>query len=373
MKKIGLATFFFDDNYGTCLQAFGLQYTIEKLGYKVSLLRYHRGEESAEYKSNRWKKVFHISPIKLLWWLFNRKTIAQKKGAFLKYRLEKLHLAEDKDYYRNSDFSALASKYDALVCGSDMMWSSDFKHDWPFYYLTFGDKKRTISYAPSFGRNYLSKEEVLQCIPYINNIGYLSCREKGGVDLIKEKFNLEATHVVDPTLLLTAEEWNNTLNTDKKIIEGDYFLVYLFNGTTRHGRNKIIEQAEKITNDNVVVLSGAEGKFKKYQYDGAGPSEFVRLYRDCKFVLTDTFHGMLFAIIFKKPFIVLDKSTFGISADRLVNTLHFLGISNRYVKTNVTLDDTLLKMNYENVDKILIEEREKSINYLKYSLDNATK
>ena len=179
--------------------------------------------------------------------------------------------------------------------------------------------------------------------------------------------------MVDPTLLMNKEEWNEIVGEDSLLERDNYILTYLFNGTTRNGRDKIMEQATQLPGSELVILMGAEGKFQRYAYpEPTGPLEFIRLYRDAKFVITDTFHGMLFAIIFNKPFIVLDKSTFGISADRIVSTLKSLGIDNRYVKADIKLNDEILNMDYTDVNRILEKSQSKSISYLKSALYDVT-
>ena len=368
MKTVGLATFFYDDNFGTCLQAYALQRVMEMFQYDVELIRYHRCTRANE--GNRWKKIINMSP-SMLWWRFiNRKSILAKKARFTDFRKRYLHLANDENYYRDSDFHKLKGKYDAYVCGSDMIWSSEFKDDWIFYYLSFEEKRKTISYAPSYGKNCLTDEETTICKPLISNIGHLSCREIAGVNMIKEKFSLEANHVIDPTLLMDCKDWDAVISCQDKLINNEYSLVYLFNGTTKHGRDKVINQLANINDKELVILSGAEGKFKKYEYkNAAGPLEFVRLYRDCSFVVTDTFHGMLFAIIFNKPFIVLDKSPFGVTADRLTSTLESLNLKERYVTNDIILNDSILNMDYIKVNKTISSLREYSINYLKESLN----
>lgn len=374
MKKIGLATFFYDDNFGTCLQAYALQNIIEKMNYEVSLIRYHRDVMPVGGNNGKLKKIFQMSPRKTLWWLWNRKSIIAKKRKFTEFRDCYLKLSDGEDYYRNSDFHGLAEKYDALVCGSDMLWSNEFKEDWPFYYLSFADSHKTVSYAPSFGKNYLTHEEIISCATLIRNIGNLSCREEAGVKMIKDNFNLDATHVIDPTLLIDSKQWDTVINNQESLVDGKYTLVYLFNGTIKHGRKNVIEQAERMVDSKLVILSGAEGKFKKYEYpEASGPLEFVQLYRNSSFVITDTFHGMLFAIIFNKPFVVLDKSPFGISADRLTSTLETLGISNRYVKNDIILDDSFIRMDYSDVNERLSILRKRSLEYLSNSLQNACK
>ena len=108
-------------------------------------------------------------------------------------------------------------------------------------------------------------------------------------------------------------------------------------------------------------------------YQGSvGPFEFVHMYRDAEFVLTDTFHGMLFAIIFKKPFVVLAKEPFGVSADRLKYTLASLGLEDRYIQYNAVIDKKYLSLDYAPIIERLSKMREASMMYLKQALEKAT-
>lgn len=368
--KFGLVTFY-DDNFGTLLQAFALQHYIEKLGLKIPIIKYHRSlqhvaNESIFFRALRYK------PLTIIKHLLNRKAVLLRKKAFDDFRNSFLYFDESEDYYRDSDLSNLSLKYDVLVCGSDMMWSAEFRADWKYYMLGFMPKKKSIAYSPSFGKNSLSSDEVAFARQYLNGINYLSCRESKGVELLDSLFGLNANLTVDPTLLLIKNEWQSIINDSSRLIEEKYILTYSFLGTKKHGRQKVFNQLNKIS--NLVILSGAEGKFKKYEYKGyAGPIEFLKLYRDSSFIVTDTFHGMLFAIIFEKPFVVLDKSPFGVSADRLRSTLHTLGLEDRYITNDTIIDDKLLHLDYTEVNKKLQFLKEKSFSYLYNSLHDAVK
>ena len=368
-KHIGIATFF-DDNFGTCLQAYALQTVLNKLGYKSEIIRYYRGSKNIKTES-RWKKLFRYSPSIVWKYLTQRAIIERKRAAFIKFRAANMTFSPEA-YYRDSDLKALENKYSAFVCGSDMIWSEDFQDDWSFLYLSFAPKMRCVAYAPSFGKNHLSKENIKVCTSYINNIGHLSCRESAGVELIKRSFGLEATHVMDPTLLLSAEEWGNAISRKNRLVEKPYNLVYCFLGT-KNGREDIFEQIKLQKDRELVFLSGADGNYKKYMYKNeAGPFEFVQMYRDAEFVITDTFHGMLFAIIFRKPFVVLAKEPFGISADRLKFTLSSLGLEDRYIQYETIIDEKYLNLDYTSVIPKLKALTISSLDYLKQSLAVAT-
>lgn len=372
MKKIGLATFY-DDNFGTCLQAYALQKTLIDLGYDVKIIRYSRCDQQISKQTNI-QKITRYSPVVVLKYIRNYKSIQIRKQAFADFRKNNLIFNENSTFYRDSDLSHLQDEYDVLVCGSDMMWSSQFKDDWYYYMLGFADKDKSIAYSPSFGRNFLTEGEIKTMSPLISNIKSLSCRELAGADLIKSNFGLEALHTADPTLLLGQKDWNDMINDKSSLIKGDYILTYSFLGTAKKGRYKIFNQFKSGEKGQLVILSGAEKEFKKYSYTGyAGPIEFVRLYRDCKFVITDTYHGLLFALIFKKPFIVLDKSPFGVTADRLLSTLKYLGLEDRYVTYDTSIDDRLLNLDYSTISPLMDRQRQLSIEYLQRALSNATK
>ena len=142
---------------------------------------------------------------------------------------------------------------------------------------------------------------------------------------------------------------------------------------TKNGREKIFKQIKAQKDRDLVFLSGADGDYKKYMYPGsAGPFEFAQMYRDAEFVVTDTFHGMLFAIIFRKPFVVLAKEPFGVSADRLKFTLESLGLEDRYIQYDTVIDKRYLTLDYVPVMEKLRKMQDISINYLKESLAKAT-
>ena len=156
--------------------------------------------------------------------------IERKRTALVKFRTNHMTFSED-SYYRDSDLKGLENNYTAFVCGSDMIWSEDFQEDWKFLYLTFVPKNRCVAYAPSFGKNHLTEQNIRRCDSYIHDIGYLSCRELAGVGLIKQKFGLEAAHVMDPTLLMSSDEWNRAIATKERLVKSKYNLVYCFLGT----------------------------------------------------------------------------------------------------------------------------------------------
>jgi len=371
MKRIGIVTIW-SNNYGSVLQAYALQTIIERLGYQVEIIQHYRDSFQKESQS-RFKQILHSSPSFLLEYAMNYKRNRMLHQGYADFKSSRLKISEEA-YYQDSDFSDLASNYDAIVVGSDMLWSYDFKNNWPFYFATFAPSEKIVTYAPSFGKNDLSKEEIEMCKPMISRITHLSCREEAGISFIKEHFGLTAEHVIDPTLLLSGEEWSHLLGDMPRLVKDNYILSYVFRGSCQNGRKQLFDQLNSRKYKQLIFINGQEGKFKNNIYRGYfSPIEYVTLFRDADFTVTDTFHGLMFSLIFNKPFIVLDKSSFGVSSDRQQSTLKTYGLEDRFVTPNIKVSDELMQLDYTVVERKIRKNREKSIRYLKKSLEDATK
>ena len=371
MKKIGIVTIW-SNNYGSVLQAYALQTIIERLGYEAEIIQHYRDPFQKESQS-RFKQIFHFPPSFLFGYAMNYKRNRMLHQGFIDFKSSKLNISSQA-YYQDSDFSDLSSSYDAIVVGSDMLWSTDFKNNWPFFYASFAPSSKIVTYAPSFGKNDLSREEIEICRPMISRIPHLSCREEAGVAFIKEKFGLSAEHVIDPTLLLSGEDWTHLLGDIPRLVKNNYILTYVFRGSSQNGRKELFNQLNSLKDKQLIFINGQEGRFKKNNYKGYfSPVEYVSLFRDCDFTVTDTFHGLMFSLIFKKPFIVLDKSSFGVSSDRQQSTLKTYGLEDRFVMPDIKVDEELMQLDYTSVERKINENREKSIRYLKKSLEDATK
>lgn len=370
MKKIGIVTIW-SNNYGSVLQAFALQTVIERLGYEAEIIQHYR-EPFQKESQGRFKQILHSSPFFLLKYALNYKRNRMLHQGFTDFKSSKLNISKDA-YYQDSDYSSLSSRYDAIVVGSDMLWSYDFKNNWPFYYATFAPSNKIVTYAPSFGKNDLSEEEIEMCKPMISRIAHLSCREEAGISFIKDKFGLNAEHVIDPTLLLSGEEWSHLLGDLPRLVNNNYILTYVFKGSCQNGRKELFDQLNLRNDKQLIFINGQEGKFKRNFYQGYfSPVEYVTLFRDADFTVTDTFHGLMFSLIFNKPFIVLDKSSFGVSSDRQQSTLRTYGLEDRFVKPDIIVNDELMKLDYKDIEQKIRANREKSIKYLRRALEDAT-
>ena len=365
-KRIGLVTFY-SDNYGSCLQAFALFNTIKQLGYEPTLIKYSRSSDNGGDKSLL-GKLKHHSLSSIIKGLHDYRMIRGKKEAFVKFRNSQFPFT-DKEYNKDSDETYLNSQYDRFVCGSDMMWCEVFKNDWYHHFLGFATKDKRISYAPSFGINEISDTNYELCKKYLKgfNPSCLSCRDISGVQMIRDKFGLESHHVVDPTMLLTKQQWNNIIN-DNRMIKKPYVLLYLFGGIEGE-RKSLLNQIKKwgIGDLKSISISG------KYRINNPqiGPFEYVQLFRDAQFVVTDTFHGLMFSLIFEKPFVVLtrnDGKHWAKYSDRMTAQLDMLDISERYHDPAIPIPDSFKTLDYSLISEKIDVLREQSLHYLNSAL-----
>lgn len=371
-KKCGMVTLY-DDNYGTCLQAYALYVKIKEFGYEPTIIRYSRGEKQGNNVSGAKKKIsrlMEISPKVLINYFFSYNMIRDRKTGFARFRDQFLTFTQTTNY-RNDLDDSLAGAFDGYVCGSDMIWSEEFVEDWNYFFMQFVPKEKRISYAPSFGKNEISEQNHSLCDRLLREMKYLSCREEAGVAMIKREFGLEARQVLDPTLLMTKEEWDSIVKEKDRWIEEKYTLTYVFGGMGGT-RLKIFEQIKEKRWGIHKVIPMNRSQYNRNAVKGVlGPIEFLRLYRNAEFIITDTFHGMIFALIYEKPFVVLereDKGHWAKYSDRMTSTLKMLGLEERYINHNSNIPDSFKQIDYNKVGSILQQKREESLEYLKSSL-----
>lgn len=353
----------YGDNYGACLQAFALQKVVAEYGHTIEILRYSSNKEAnGSHYLNTLKRIGFRG---LIDYISNYKYINLKKKWFNDFRNDNLSFSTNVLRINEND-SAICKEYDIFICGSDMIWSQDFSEDWDYYFLGFAKKKQSYSYAPSFGQNKVSSRNE-QCVKkYLQDFADVSCREMGGVELIKEISSVNATHVADPTLLLNKEQWNQYINNNNRIISEKYALTYLF-GENDINRQNIIDKIAKNIG-NVYSIPGNKKEYDRFPVDKIDPIDYLRLFRDAEYIVTDTFHGLMFSVIFRKPFIVLertDTSVWAKHSDRMVSALQKFGLESRYIKTDYSDIESLIKLDYGEYEEIIQDFRCKSLEYLK--------
>lgn len=378
MKKIGILTFYKAENYGAALQAFALQEKITELGYNAEHLKFQDKIYSNQKKSSTFKKITNIlkSTNGQIYKYFKTRSIAHKTSSkFVEFRSK--YISESEENYDQTNIQTANNVYDEFICGSDMVWS-DIGQDLEIYFLTFAEYNKRIAYAPSItGTSNYAEEKNKKMHEYINGIKYLSVREKSGVEYIKKITNRDAFHAVDPTILLNKNQWIDLLKL-KETKEKKYILVYMFEGLKKL-KPEIKKFAKRNNLEIRYIPMTIEERYVEItnKYSGTyGPREFVELFLNASFVITNSFHGLLFSINFNIPFALIHRGSenkWKEHENRMNSILEILNIKNRYLNYNDKFEDELLDLDYKTINNRLKKIKDESIKYLQSSIEDSIK
>lgn len=360
--KIGIITFHRAANYGAVLQAYALQHTLEGLGVQTEMVDYKNKEIEEFYNplSLKGNKVKALVKIALFGAIRHKRN--QVFGAFVeKY----LHVS--KKVYHNCEELAQAEKlYDAFVTGSDQVWNTDCAGFDPAYFLTFvSQEKKKNSYAASFGFPKIPdgyEAEYRSRLSHYNNI---SVRENSGREIVKRLTGREVPVVLDPTLLLSGSDWESIA---QEIPRKGYILVY--NVLRSDGTLAYARKLSKEKGLPVVYLNDKWFENRDFEHAvSASPEEFLGYFKQADYIVTSSFHGTVFSIIFRRPFVsdvnivMEDKLKKNERAGQLLSAL---GLTERILSGETQIDD---RIDWGAVEKTLDGLRWESFEYLNTIVD----
>lgn len=361
MKKVGILTFHRAVNYGAVLQTYALQKTCESLGASVEIIDYRCDRvEKFYYKilstKNTWKE--NIKNI-----IFNKKQKA-RNTAFEQFRNE--YLAQSKyPCYTKKELNKIEKMYDEFIVGSDQVWNYKCIDGDATFLLDFvSDAKKKHSYAASLGKMTADEIEKMQFSQYLSEFNSISIREKEGIKLIQSLIDGKVHLDVDPTLLLDKEDW---LKASTYQESEDYLLVYSVNLP-----KKVMDAARMIAQEKKlkIVVITLENKYiaKNDECDAStcSPNEFLGYFANAEYVVTNSFHGTVFSIIFEKQFVTIQNSQKGLDNSRLVTLLNNVGLESRLLDTYQSCES----INYNAVGKKLEKLKNESIEYLSSILND---
>lgn len=356
MKKIGILTWHYLENYGSALQSYAMQYLCSKNGENVvKIINYRKdARDFFGYRFLRCLKNEILLPFS-----------NSKKRVYSFQKFHKKYLNQTKLLGKGSALKRIGNKFDIYVCGSDQIWSPNVFDE--TYFLDFVDEKKTrASYAPSVVIDNYSEEQKQKVALYIKKFSFLSCREPMGVDIIQKISGIKGQDVLDPTLLVPVEHWK-TLADEKCRVEEPYLLCYLIGDKKEH--RKMIKDVADSLGLKVVCLPFKEWdkQYGDYNLDDVGPSQFLTLIDNAELVCTDSFHGMLFSINFKKEFLVFsrfDENDPMCQNERVDNILKKADLESRLVKEKWSQRQLEDKIDYLSVEKKLESYRKASMEYL---------
>lgn len=373
--KIGIITELSDNsvNYGNCLQAYALNY------YVRSIMRDAQVETvktKHSLNNSLWTKRRVIPVIVDKVWRRIKKKIWRIEGreirrkTFIDFSME--NIPQCKYTLKYEHFVDL--DYDVYIVGSDVVWAQFRYYINRIKFLDIPVRKsfKRISYAASFARDWIPEENknaIYNCLRKFENI---SVREKSSVELLRSIGIEECTYALDPTLLLSKEEWEKMEVQPVEVNNERYVFVYLLGEDIDQYR-----EAERLCHKEgikTVVIPYASGERAKWghitgdiQIWECGPQNWLWLVHHAEYVVTDSFHGLAFSTIFKRKFVAVERKKSNLG-NRLIDFLCTIGQENKFVQIDRLASWDELNWDYEEIGRRIDIERKHSIEYLRKSL-----
>ncbi|WP_456113200.1 polysaccharide pyruvyl transferase family protein [Ruminococcus sp.] len=381
MLKVGIISEFnlSNVNYGNRLQALALNMYLNSHFDEVMAVSLYFDDLNDSIRTKR-KSILKKIMSKLNY-EYNKITNKSSLVIDVKLRLEKFNEFSRKytilPSHALTKQELLNSDYDIFISGSDVVWC---QIDGVFIknrFLDFETKKnfRKISYAASFGRDYIPKENTALVKRCIKDYDFVSVREKSSIEMLKKIGIDNVKHVLDPTLILGRTEWEKIEKSPKAKLPLEYIFVYMLGGS-KEDRITITNIAR---NNNLSIItipnafgtkSDVDNDFGDFQLNDCSPDEWIWLIHHAKYIITDSFHGVAFSTIFEKPFIVTTRKTTCTEFNNRI--LDFLNTINQVDKmVDLKNIDMLgdLNWDYSSINKILKEKVTLSKNFLEKALE----
>jgi len=367
--NIGIVTWFHYINYGTVLQAYALQQFLKKEGYNCVIVNYIPQLKTILEKIKYGKYIKRTKDkIESIKFRSLRpeiiKQLIERKNLFRSFVERNINLTPE--IRSNEDLRKLNESIDCFICGSDQIWNPENLNG--IYFLNFvDDGKKKIAYAPSFGVRRIPVFKKRKIQKWINRYDKLSVREEVGVNILKSLTSKKAEVVLDPTLLLSEHDWEKIMVSPN--INDDYILCYFLGDRKEYW--DAVDSLKDQTSYKVVVIPVKFNSFLK-NYDmriSVGPEEFIGLIKNAKFIMTDSYHGTLFSIVFKKDFYVFkrfDDKKKDSQNSRIYNVLKMCNLEERIINNDITekCKTGIHIDNFEDVYEIINDRIEYSKNFL---------
>lgn len=392
--KIGILTFVHAYNYGAELQSFALQRKLRNMGLDAEVLNIYRPADP-QYKhtkksDSRFKRLLQLSSkkdlkarvhvffaflIERLNFYIHNKQYENREKNFTGFHLQFTKLS-DKTYYNFQELYECQLPYTHMIVGSDQVWNFMNEFSVEPFFLTFAKSAIKISYSASIGHSELPKELVPYYRKWAGELDYISLREEQGAKIIRDITQRnDVTCTLDPTFLLTKNEWLNSLELRDDIEEEPYLIMYLLSRSPFS-----IELAKMIAAKRglkIKLITTAAYSYSKdpeiTYYDGVSPRVFVNLFANASFAITNSFHGTSFAVNFNIPFISTSRSTKRYNS-RFLTLLSNTGFKDRLIYEDLqNLSDcsTVVDndVNFDLCNAYLKKARQQSLYFLSQSLN----
>ncbi|MFQ1618104.1 polysaccharide pyruvyl transferase family protein [Aeromonas veronii] len=357
--KIAILTQPLHNNYGGLLQAFALQHHLKNQGHDVL---------TVDFSCNRKPRFFGIKsiignvvrkyvlrrPLKSIFPVTDqqKRAIGQHTNRFTAEHIrttQAIHSVKEFTYIKQYQF-------DAYVVGSDQVWRPEYSPGMQAFFLDFlGDDAsiKRVSYAASFGLDHcdeFSQNELDNYSRLLQRFDAISVRENSAVTLCREHFGVEASHVIDPTMLLEKNDYCRLVERDNSPISNGNMMVYVLDQSP---------EKQSIIN-NVATARGLKPYTVMPESNGVYPpvTQWLRGFMDAEYVVTDSFHGVVFSIIFNKQFIAIGNPGRGLA--RFTSLLNMFALEDRLISNINQLNEQLInkQINFSHVNDVLNQQKQ---------------
>lgn len=347
-KSIDIINFWHTNNYGANLTAFALQNVLQQLGFENELVN-----NSLNINEIRLKKCFGFD-------------------------FQKQHLITTKPVAQSAD--VLNSYCEIFITGSDQVFRPIYtQNKLEQYMLDFATpNKKKIAFSASFGvdKEQFIKENPPEIIEHMKNslksFDFISVREKSGVEICRDLYDIDAEWIIDPVFILDKSKYDELIeNDDKKIlkqVQNDNNTIYT---------DKIVAYVLDTSKEYKKAYKYLSKKYNKKVVETANSNisveSWLKSIRDCELFITDSFHGMCFALIFNKPLICLANKSRGRA--RFDSICEMLGVKNQCIESisEVLQKDCVFKVDYDKVNQRIAVERQRGLDFSKMVLETPVK
>lgn len=352
-------------NHGAYLQAYALVTHLKSMGHDAEIINYRPDYLRGHFKLTAcnpqysriglgWLYILTKLPLRLL--------ALKRKKAFDKFYKQFIPVTTT-EYKHLNELKINPPIADCYIAGSDQIWNTSFRNGTDAaFYLDFGSRNTLrISYAASFATEKLEPHAVNFVKTALHNFDHISVREESGLNILQEH-GFNGSIVVDPVFLLPPSHWYNSAST--QVPSDDYVLIYDFEkcDTVKQIAQKIAQKLGlKIYSVSPYRLKYADKNFINY-----GPDSFIGLIKNARYVISNSFHGTVFALIFNKDFIITKRSD-GLNI-RMSDLCNRYNLSSRIVDTTTPISDLIKPIDYAQIQPLIEADINSSKSYLEKCL-----
>lgn len=379
--KVAILTQPLHNNYGGLLQAYALKEVLKQRGHEVTVINRrtptpsklrliaHKIKNSLTSRTPD-RKLRLTEP--------QKKIISINTDSFINQYIPELsELITSNHGMKNLN----NQNFDAYIVGSDQCWRPTYSPKIENFFLDFAERTKNIkrvSFAASFGTSdwEFSNKQTKTCKKLLKKFDAISVREKSAINLVQTYLNRsDAVHVLDPTMLLSKEQYNNIIKAQKTEKSPGSLNVYVLDKNPEKDafisnieKQLGLKQFEVMPKKRINIDKVIGSNINDFQYPH--PASWLKAFEDAEFVITDSFHGTLFSILYNVPFITLGNKHRGMA--RFESLLETFNLSERLVSDIQSVDiDSLQKrnINWQDVNEIINSKRNASLRFLEKALD----